>query len=107
MSEDKNRVYPKTTTLNVGDVFSRLPRELNFNKVKGTHPMYGRTITKIERTSEHKLLVTLGISEWGGAGYRPSNESVVAVYGEIDIYVVSGCSEDDEFAKLWLDEENK
>jgi len=91
-----DKVHPDTVSLSIGDEFDRVPKGLSFNIVSGTYPLYGRIITGTKRVSEHKLLVMLGDAE-DYVGDTPSETSTIAVYGEIDVYVV-----ENEFADLWL-----
>ncbi len=97
-----DKVYPKTIDLSEGLMFNRLPRPLNFNRVSGTHPIYGRNILGFNRVGEHKIIVTLGAYTGDGCIIEPSAEAVVAVYGEIDTYVVNDTT--NELAELWLKE---
>jgi len=97
--EDKE--YPENIRFNIGDIFSRCPKEIHFNRVSGTFPIYGRSVLDTERVSEHKLLVTLGEVASDNLKTEVSDEVVVAIYGELDKFVFYDV--EDEFSKLWLE----
>jgi len=92
--------YPIHASFNIGDEFIRCPKEIHFNPISGTYPLYGRVVLSTERVGEHKLMLTLGEVNVKEPRHEISDEAVVAVYGEIDEFV--SYDEADEFSKLWL-----
>ncbi len=85
------KYYPKTSELIVGEVFERLPKELSHNLLEGTYPIYGRLIDEVRRVSEHKLEIVLGYNLEGVIRHDviTSDESLIGVYGEIDLYITN------------------
>ena len=83
------KYYPKTSLLVVGEVFERLPKDISHNLLEGTYPIYGRLIDEVRRVSEHKLEIVLGYNLEGVVRHNTitSDESVIGVYGEIDLYI--------------------
>jgi len=81
--------YPKTSELVVGEVFERLPKTISHHILKGTYPIYGRLINEVRRVSEHKLEIVLGLNVEGVVRHNTitSDESLIGVYGEIDLYI--------------------
>ncbi len=85
------KYYPKTSELIVGEVFERLPKGLSHNLLEGTYPIYGRLIDEVRRVSEHKLEIVLGYNLEGVIRHDviTSDESLIGVYGEIDLYITN------------------
>ena len=105
MAYNNDKEYPKSVIFNNGDVFRRCPLGIYFNRLSGTHPIYGRVVLSTERISEHKLIINLGEVSVEEMIKPISDEAVVAVYGEIDDVITYGG--EDEFSKLWIGEENE
>jgi len=72
-----------------GELFDRIPSELHHVKTEGTHPLYGRIILDVVRVSKHKLVILLGHNVAGKTrrDARTTKETVIAIYGEIDVFV--------------------
>ena len=97
------KVYPKHSMLAVGDVFSRLPREVRFEVTAGTPPMYGRYILDFELVSPRELRVHLGIVA-GDVDKHVSTETDIKITGDILKHITFEV-DNSEFEALWIDDE--
>ncbi len=94
MNSIPKHLRPPRFDLSIGSELGRSPTETMYSRVQGTYPMKTRPVTSVERVSEHKVIVHLGMArEWDSGMFRiPSTTAIIAIYGEID----DKCIFDDE-----------
>lgn len=84
-----DKVYPKTLNISVGEEFNRLPRDILWQVVEGSYPIYGRIIINCNLVSKHKAILEL--SEYMYDDYNnynePSDYAILEIFGNLDKYI--------------------
>ncbi len=103
----RNKPYPITSNLLVGELFSRQPERVRFTVSKGSLPVYGRPIEAVVKY-EDRIEVMLGELAIAYTASKFKNDvtssATVTLRGTLEVVSI-GIQEDDEFSQLWLNEE--